>query len=86
MMGSRSTYVRGRFWGFQGRSIRLGYLTSPGPPPSLAANRATLTPSITADLEQPCSPSIPEAEPHLMEALCVGGRQPGVRQMGLRLS
>lgn len=94
VMGSRSTYVRGRFGGFQGRPLRMGDAIAVGPAPSMPAVKPDVpfTPSITADLEQPCFIlhvlEGPEAEPHLVEALCAGEYtvNPESDRMGLRLS
>lgn len=98
VMRSRSTYLRGRFGGYQGRLLRPGDLLPVGPAPehsfileqTVALPRQT--PGLLAALKAPevvlrVTPG-PEAEPSVLEALCSDSYtvSPESDRMGLRFA
>ena len=101
VMGSRSTYVRGGFGGYLGRSLKPGDALPVGPAPDAGRvldastelrNLGPLPASITGELD---APSLtlrvvegPEAEPSLLQALCDHeySVNPESDRMGLRLA
>lgn len=101
VLGSRSTYVRGRFGGFQGRPVKTGDVLPVGPAPeawraldriATSAGSGCIPPSITAELSAPWLTlrvmDGPEGEPGLVDALCSGEFtvNPESDRMGLRLT
>lgn len=92
VLGSRSTYIRGGFGGFQGRALRAGDTLPAGPAPCSPRATVANVPSITPLLDEPCPVlrvrSGPEGEPHLLDALCSGEYtvNPESDRMGLRLT
>jgi biotin-dependent carboxylase-like uncharacterized protein len=98
VMRSRSTYLRGRFGGYQGRLLKPGDLLPVGPAPehsfileqTVALPRQT--PDLLAALKAPevvlrVTPG-PEAEPSVLEALCSDSYtvSPESDRMGLRFA
>jgi biotin-dependent carboxylase-like uncharacterized protein len=101
VLGSRSTYARGKFGGHQGRALRAGDVLSTGPAPEHAfilrqlADPAAGQASELGPAFQWSSPITvlrvrpgPEAEASLLEALCSGpyAVNPESDRMGLRFT
>ncbi|MGE5580328.1 MAG: 5-oxoprolinase subunit PxpB [Bacillota bacterium] len=92
VLGSRSTYIRGGFGGYQGRALRAGDVLPAGPAPCSPRSGIPPIPSITPCLDEPCLVlrvrSGPEGEPHLLDALLSGEYtvNPESDRMGLRLT
>lgn len=100
VMGSRSTYARGKFGGYQGRYLKAGDVLPAGPAPEHARITAQYSPdvaaaaSLTSMLGGPGSELVlrvtpgPEAEEAGIEALCsdIYTINPESDRMGLRLA
>ncbi len=102
VMGSRSTYLRGKFGGYQGRFLKAGDAIPVGPAPDAERLLADLKgrrsgyPGIPASITQDLVAGEltlrvvpgPESEPSLLDALCsdIYSVNPESDRMGIRLA